>query len=172
MHFPCVPQMHYADGDFICRQGAAGDTFYIISKGQVKFLAHYRDKTPALFSKWSHDRSLLPPLLFFIFSLSLQWTICQVKVMEKKAGQEEPTVLSRLTERQWFGEKALWGWGGESVAAFRGNDAEVTNGGWMISFLRVCRCLCDVIPSVLREDIRTASVIAAGEVTCLVIDRA
>lgn len=29
--------------------------------------------------------------------------------MEKKSGQEEPAVLSRLTERQWFGEKALWG---------------------------------------------------------------
>ncbi|XP_075895078.1 cGMP-dependent protein kinase 1 [Nelusetta ayraudi] len=82
-----VEEMHYAEGDYIFRQGAAGDTFYIISKGQVK-------------------------------------------VMEKKAGQEEPTVLSRLSERQWFGEKALWG-----------------------------------------EDIRTASVIAAGELTCLVIDR-
>lgn len=33
----------------------------------------------------------------------------QVKVMERKVGQEEPTVLSRLSERQWFGEKALWG---------------------------------------------------------------
>uniref|UniRef100_A0A3Q4I6Q9 cGMP-dependent protein kinase n=1 Tax=Neolamprologus brichardi TaxID=32507 RepID=A0A3Q4I6Q9_NEOBR len=27
---------HYADGDYIIRQGATGDTFYIISKGQVK----------------------------------------------------------------------------------------------------------------------------------------
>lgn len=39
MRFLCVPQMHYAEGDYIFRQGAAGDTFYIISKGQVKFFA-------------------------------------------------------------------------------------------------------------------------------------
>lgn len=37
MHFLCVPQMRYAEGDYIFRQGAAGDTFYIISKGQVEF---------------------------------------------------------------------------------------------------------------------------------------
>lgn len=111
MNFLCVPQMHYAEGDYIFRQGAAGDTFYIISKGQVKVLAHYRDKIPALFSKWSLDRAnwLFSPLFLFILSLSFQWTICQVKVMEKKPGQEEAGVLSRLTERQWFGEKALWG---------------------------------------------------------------
>lgn len=36
----------------------------------------------------------------------------------------------------------------------------------------MCRCLYDVITlGFFREDIRTASVIAAGEVTCLVIDR-
>lgn len=29
-------QTHYTDGDYIIRQGATGDTFYIISKGQVK----------------------------------------------------------------------------------------------------------------------------------------
>uniref|UniRef100_A0A3B4WAU0 cGMP-dependent protein kinase 1-like n=1 Tax=Seriola lalandi dorsalis TaxID=1841481 RepID=A0A3B4WAU0_SERLL len=30
---------HYNEGDYIIRQGATGDTFYIISKGQVKFCA-------------------------------------------------------------------------------------------------------------------------------------
>ncbi|XP_031160945.1 cGMP-dependent protein kinase 1 isoform X2 [Sander lucioperca] len=55
----------------------------------------------------------------------------EVKVTEKKPGHEEQIVLSKLSERQWFGEKALWG-----------------------------------------EDVRTLNVIAAaGEVTCLVIDR-
>lgn len=34
-----VPQTHYTEGDYVIRQGAAGDTFYIISKGQVKFYA-------------------------------------------------------------------------------------------------------------------------------------
>ncbi|XP_031160944.1 cGMP-dependent protein kinase 1 isoform X1 [Sander lucioperca] len=83
-----MEETHYSEGDYIIRQGATGDTFYIISKGQVK-------------------------------------------VTEKKPGHEEQIVLSKLSERQWFGEKALWG-----------------------------------------EDVRTLNVIAAaGEVTCLVIDR-
>ncbi|XP_076587090.1 cGMP-dependent protein kinase 1 [Chaetodon auriga] len=82
-----MEETRYAEGDYIIRQGATGDTFYIISKGQVK-------------------------------------------VTEKKPGHEEQIILSRLSERQWFGEKALWG-----------------------------------------EDVRTANVIAAGEVTCSVIDR-
>uniref|UniRef100_A0A3Q0R6L8 cGMP-dependent protein kinase n=1 Tax=Amphilophus citrinellus TaxID=61819 RepID=A0A3Q0R6L8_AMPCI len=73
----CLPQMHYSDGDYIIRQGATGDTFYIISNGQVRFSA-----------------------------------LCS---------------LHRSSE------------------AFRGKD--------------------------LQEDIRAVSVIAAGEVTCLVIDR-
>ncbi|XP_049906886.1 cGMP-dependent protein kinase 1 isoform X1 [Epinephelus moara] len=82
-----MEETHYTEGDYVIRQGAAGDTFYIISKGQVK-------------------------------------------VTEKKPGHDEQIVLSKLAERQWFGEKALWG-----------------------------------------EDVRTMNVIAAGDVTCLVIDR-
>ncbi|CAJ1068602.1 cGMP-dependent protein kinase 1 isoform X4 [Xyrichtys novacula] len=31
-----IEQTHYSDGDYIIRQGATGDTFYIISRGQVK----------------------------------------------------------------------------------------------------------------------------------------
>ncbi|XP_061134744.1 cGMP-dependent protein kinase 1 [Syngnathus typhle] len=60
-----MEEAHYAQGDYIMRQGAFGDTFYIINKGQVK-------------------------------------------ITEKKAGDEEQ-VVSKLSERQWFGEKALWG---------------------------------------------------------------
>lgn len=45
--------MRYADGDYIFRQGAAGDTFYIISKGQVRFPArerlHFPRRTLAVF---------------------------------------------------------------------------------------------------------------------------
>ncbi|XP_023274012.1 cGMP-dependent protein kinase 1-like [Seriola lalandi dorsalis] len=81
-----MEETHYNEGDYIIRQGATGDTFYIISKGQVK-------------------------------------------VTEMKPGHEE-IVLSKLTERHWFGEKSLWG-----------------------------------------EDVQTVNVVAAGAVTCLVIDR-
>ncbi|XP_040898400.1 cGMP-dependent protein kinase 1 isoform X1 [Toxotes jaculatrix] len=82
-----MEETYYTEGDYIIRQGATGDTFYIISKGQVK-------------------------------------------VTEKKPGHEEQIVLSKLSERHWFGEKALWG-----------------------------------------EDVQTVNVVAAGAVTCLVIDR-
>lgn len=47
-------------------------------------------------------------LIEFFFSLALSW-ICQVTVTERKAGHEEQTVLAKLSDRQWFGEKALWG---------------------------------------------------------------
>lgn len=43
-HFPTYPpsltclsqQSRYSEGDYIIRQGATGDTFYIISSGQVR----------------------------------------------------------------------------------------------------------------------------------------
>ncbi|XP_061529451.1 cGMP-dependent protein kinase 1 isoform X4 [Phycodurus eques] len=81
-----MEEARYTQGDDIIRQGASGDTFYIVNKGQVK-------------------------------------------VTEKKLGDEEQ-VLSKLSERHWFGEKALWG-----------------------------------------EDVRAVNVIAATDVTCLLIDR-
>lgn len=31
-----LEEMHYEPGDYIVRQGARGDTFFIISKGKVK----------------------------------------------------------------------------------------------------------------------------------------
>lgn len=36
----CV-QTHYDDGEYIIRQGARGDTFFIISKGKVSLLSSY-----------------------------------------------------------------------------------------------------------------------------------
>ncbi|XP_047237915.1 cGMP-dependent protein kinase 1 isoform X3 [Girardinichthys multiradiatus] len=64
--FDHVEEANYTDGDYIFQQGAIGDTFYIICKGQVS-------------------------------------------VTEKKPGRQEQIVLAELNERQWFGEKALWG---------------------------------------------------------------
>lgn len=128
-----VPQTHYTEGDYIIRQGATGDTFYIISKGQVKF---FLCSPPAAQMKWGFQRKrfrlwrtkcqhrfrncILTVIIDFgaflhcslhhylFFITPLLW-ICQVKVTEKKPGHEEQIVLSKLSERQWFGEKALWG---------------------------------------------------------------
>ncbi|KAI4883946.1 hypothetical protein NFI96_024294 [Prochilodus magdalenae] len=81
-----LEETHYDDGEYIIRQGARGDTFFIISKGKVNVT---REDSP------------------------------------------NDTVYMRSLEKgDWFGEKALQG-----------------------------------------EDIRTANVIAAEAVTCLVIDR-
>ncbi|XP_072534073.1 cGMP-dependent protein kinase 1a isoform X1 [Salminus brasiliensis] len=82
-----LEETHYEDGDYIIRQGARGDTFFIISKGKVTVT---REDSPS----------------------------------------QETVYLRSLGKGDWFGEKALQG-----------------------------------------EDIRTANVIAAETVTCLVIDR-
>ncbi|CAJ1069937.1 cGMP-dependent protein kinase 1-like [Xyrichtys novacula] len=82
-----LEETHYSDSDYIIRQGATGDTFFIISEGQVK-------------------------------------------VSQQNLVGDEPETVKTLSKGDWFGEQALKG-----------------------------------------EDIRTASVTAVGDVTCLVIDR-
>ncbi|KAG7217999.1 hypothetical protein INR49_020713 [Caranx melampygus] len=82
-----LEETHYEDGEFIVRQGARGDTFFIISKGKVN-------------------------------------------VTQEDSANQEPVHLRELGRGDWFGERALQG-----------------------------------------EDVRTANVIAADSVTCLVIDR-
>ncbi|XP_033182168.1 cGMP-dependent protein kinase 1-like [Anabas testudineus] len=82
-----LEETHYSDGDYIIRQGATGDTFFIISKGQVNVSQHIPDN-------------------------------------------EEQVTMKTLSKGDWFGEQALKG-----------------------------------------EDVRTASITAVGDVTCLVIDR-
>uniref|UniRef100_A0A4W3HP35 cGMP-dependent protein kinase n=1 Tax=Callorhinchus milii TaxID=7868 RepID=A0A4W3HP35_CALMI len=82
-----LEETHYENDEYIIRQGAHGDTFFIISKGKVT-------------------------------------------VTRQDPGNEEPIFLSALSRGDWFGEKALQG-----------------------------------------EDVRTTNVIAAEDVTCLVIDR-
>ncbi|XP_059180182.1 cGMP-dependent protein kinase 1-like isoform X2 [Centropristis striata] len=82
-----MEETHYEDGQYIIRQGARGDTFFIISKGMVN-------------------------------------------VTQEDAANQEQIHLRELNRGDWFGEKALQG-----------------------------------------EDLRTANVIAAEAVTCLVIDR-
>ncbi|KAM9307311.1 cGMP-dependent protein kinase 1-like isoform 2-T2 [Pholidichthys leucotaenia] len=82
-----LEETHYSEGDYIIRQGATGDTFFIISEGQVK-------------------------------------------VSQQIPASVEEVTLKTLSKGDWFGELALEG-----------------------------------------EDVRTASVTAMGDVTCLVIDR-
>uniref|UniRef100_A0A3B5ANU6 cGMP-dependent protein kinase n=1 Tax=Stegastes partitus TaxID=144197 RepID=A0A3B5ANU6_9TELE len=82
-----MEETHYEEGDYIIRQGARGDTFFIISKGKVN-------------------------------------------VTQGDSANQEPIHLRELSKGDWFGERALQG-----------------------------------------EDVRTANVVAADDVTCLVIDR-
>ncbi|XP_055031693.1 cGMP-dependent protein kinase 1 isoform X1 [Misgurnus anguillicaudatus] len=82
-----LEETHYSDGEYIIRQGARGDTFFIISKGKVN-------------------------------------------VTREDSPNGTAVYLRALGKGDWFGERALQG-----------------------------------------EDIRTANVIAAESVTCLVIDR-
>ncbi|MEQ2247911.1 cGMP-dependent protein kinase 1 [Ilyodon furcidens] len=82
-----MEETHYDDGEYIIRQGARGDTFFIISKGKVN-------------------------------------------VTQEDSVNQDNIHLRELGRGDWFGEQALQG-----------------------------------------EDLRTANVIAAEPVTCLVIDR-
>ncbi|KAF7203639.1 cGMP-dependent protein kinase 1 isoform X1 [Nothobranchius furzeri] len=82
-----MEETHYEDGEYIVRQGARGDTFFIISKGKVN-------------------------------------------VTKGDLASQELIHLRELGRGDWFGERALQG-----------------------------------------EDLRTANVVAADTVTCLVIDR-
>uniref|UniRef100_A0A1A7W7V9 cGMP-dependent protein kinase n=1 Tax=Iconisemion striatum TaxID=60296 RepID=A0A1A7W7V9_9TELE len=82
-----MEETHYEDGEYIVRQGARGDTFFIISKGKVN-------------------------------------------VTQGDLASQELKHLRELGRGDWFGERALQG-----------------------------------------EDLRTANVVAADTVTCLVIDR-
>ncbi|XP_062414955.1 cGMP-dependent protein kinase 1-like isoform X2 [Pungitius pungitius] len=82
-----LEETHYSDSDYIIRQGATGDTFFIVSEGQVK-------------------------------------------VSQQNSPGDEHLVVNTLSKGDWFGEQALKG-----------------------------------------EDVRTASLTAVGDVTCLVIDR-
>lgn len=38
-------QTHYENGEYIIRQGARGDTFFIISKGKVSVSSALRERT-------------------------------------------------------------------------------------------------------------------------------
>uniref|UniRef100_A0A1A8BBP1 cGMP-dependent protein kinase n=2 Tax=Nothobranchius TaxID=28779 RepID=A0A1A8BBP1_NOTKA len=82
-----MEETHYEDGEYIVRQGARGDTFFIISKGKVN-------------------------------------------VTKGDLASQELIHLRELGRGDWFGERALQG-----------------------------------------EDLRTANVVAADTVTCLIIDR-
>ncbi|XP_072883426.1 cGMP-dependent protein kinase 1 isoform X7 [Hemitrygon akajei] len=97
-----LEETYYEDGEYIIRQGARGDTFFIISKGKVN-------------------------------------------VTREESSNEEAVFLRTLGKGDWFGEKALQGL--------------LTNGD---------ACAHPIQP---MEDVRTANVIAAETVTCLVIDR-
>ncbi|XP_031425797.1 cGMP-dependent protein kinase 1-like [Clupea harengus] len=82
-----LEECQYSDGDYIIRHGCPGDSFFIVSQGQVK-------------------------------------------VTERKSVSDEPICLSTLSRGDWFGERAQRG-----------------------------------------EESRIVSVMAAGDVTCLVIER-
>ncbi|XP_056675171.1 cGMP-dependent protein kinase 1 isoform X3 [Monodelphis domestica] len=114
MDIICTPGIlgltHYENGEYIIRQGARGDTFFIISKGTVNVT---REDSPS----------------------------------------EDPIFLRTLGKGDWFGEKALQG----SPSRSKGNERKQE---------RTKRASGE-----LREDVRTANVIAAEAVTCLVIDR-
>lgn len=88
-------QTHYEDEEYIIRQGARGDTFFIISKGKVVFKGRTN-------------------LLLLITSVSVVLIILQSQPPQVNVTQEDPVSqetahLRELTRGDWFGERALQG---------------------------------------------------------------
>lgn len=108
-----LEECYYQKGDYIIRQGARGDTFFIISKGQVKVTIRPHDSF-------------------------------------------EEKFIRTLGKGDFFGEKALQGWGFGCLKTFNRD----------LNFI----VLCSLSSS---DDLRTANIISdsAEGVTCLVIDR-
>jgi cGMP-dependent protein kinase len=88
-------QTFYNPGDYIIRQGARGDTFFIISKGQVSVEVKQSHKL--------YDCNLIELVVTRYLSA------LQVKVTIKQPNTEEEKYIRTLQKGDFFGEKALQG---------------------------------------------------------------
>ncbi|KAK3528762.1 hypothetical protein QTP70_011185 [Hemibagrus guttatus] len=162
-------QTHYSDGEYIIRQGARGDTFFIISKGKVNVtredspndIVHLRGlgKGDWFGEKALQGISLLAKIDFkSSFDLSL-----------KSYTEDTETVCSNSNSLTSQHDIMLYG----GRVAQNTITNPKTQGRFRQSGKGVLSSLAlkDTDFDYMREDIRTANVIAAEAVTCLVIDR-
>jgi cGMP-dependent protein kinase len=77
-----LDEVSYADGEFIVRQGAKGDTFYIVSKGK-----RFR--------------------LYFQLIIIEQLNIGRAQITQGKSKWDTPQYVRHLERGEFFGEPAL-----------------------------------------------------------------
>lgn len=119
-------QEHYPQGSFIIREGAAGDTFFIISHGRVQVTATSdEDSSPSAIEP--HPQKLKVKGLLL---LSQQQQVDQSQSQQDAADIAPAKILRELGHGDYFGEHAL-----------------------------------------LKEERRSANVIAISEVEVLTLDR-
>ncbi|KAK2820177.1 hypothetical protein Q5P01_023136 [Channa striata] len=137
-----MEETHYEDGEYIIRQGARGDTFFIISKGKVN-------------------------------------------VTQEDSANQHAVHLRELARGDWFGREHCRVTVTGINMELQPSSASITSGfreankykDFQSHFQFTSTSCVDVHPQrvqklcVQREDVRTANVIAAEAVTCLVIDR-
>lgn len=104
IHAPNSFQTYYNDGDYIIRQGARGDTFFIISKGEVSvnlpFLEFFGKM---LFLRYNHVSAGTKHKNNSHFRFQVKVTIKQPNSLDEK-------FIRTLRKGDFFGEKALQGY--------------------------------------------------------------
>ncbi|KAK4820822.1 hypothetical protein QYF61_007216, partial [Mycteria americana] len=169
--FMLVLQTHYESGEYIIRQGARGDTFFIISKGKGREIG--------LEKKPFKGRSTSPSIAISVLGKEAS---NHQRVLGKGLGSSKITVIPTLM----FSSIGHWLWVISYMQQTQNPDdfdfAHNFSEGMLVMANRALMAPFAVTASehelqvyqfnlTMWEDVRTANVIAAEAVTCLVIDR-
>lgn len=117
-----LEETHYNDGDYIIRQGATGDTFFIISEGQVKVSQQTSDKehvTEKMMSKgeWFGEQALKG----LSSSSSVVWNVPTTSSMTTMSSRPNcwqrltsspacPSLISTSSALLGWEDSAVWSW--------------------------------------------------------------
>ncbi|KAK2530786.1 Prkg1 [Columba guinea] len=175
--FLVLPRTHYESGEYIIRQGARGDTFFIISKGKVNVTREDSPSEDPVFLRtlgkgdWFGEKALqgevtLRANLMTQMELINNQVALSLKETNGEKGLEENFFVTDYPNIDLIA--FLSSPSPDDFGFAHGNAVDLN------LTCRVKKRWVDLEESPTwrgREDVRTANVIAAEAVTCLVIDR-